>query len=105
MISMILLTIGLSLMIMGVRFTMVRNSLLAGKPSDTRLDQLKREFWVCAVAGVLVYVIGLVGSMSVEQRRAIAITGATLFSLGVPQHLQWNKGLGDINKSAKTIKS
>lgn len=110
MISLVLLTVGLALLVMGVRFMMVRNSLLAGKPSEKRLGQLKKEFMVCFIVGIIVYLIGWFSPrfpLSIEQAKAIASVGVMLVGLSIPQYLQRLKGRGDeqqVKRSAQQIK-
>jgi len=97
---------------MGVRFMMVRNSLLAGKPSEKRLGQLKKEFMVCFIVGIIVYLIGWFSPrfprspLSIDQAKAIASVGVTLVGLSIPQYLQRLNGHGDeqqVKRSAQQI--
>ncbi|MCJ7744484.1 MAG: hypothetical protein MUO99_08040 [Dehalococcoidales bacterium] len=109
-ISLVLLSLGLSLMVLGVRFVMVRNSLRVSKPSDERLKLLKKEWLYLLPAGFIVFLIGFFSphfKVSVEEARNLASTGGVLFVLGIPQFSQWKLGRGTeekVRKSAEQLK-
>lgn len=108
-ISSLVMSVGFSLMVIGVRFIMVKNNLKLGKPSNVRLKAFKKEWSHLLPAGLLVFLIGFFSpsfSLSVEEAKSIASTGGVLFGLGIPQYVQWDKGRGNeeqIKKSANTI--
>ena len=93
----ILQAAGFLLMVTGVRFIMVRNSLRASKPSKERLKMLKKEWLYLLPGGVIVFLIGFFSphcQLSVEEAKIIANTGLALFGLGIPQYCQWKYGRG-----------
>jgi len=109
-VSLILLSVGLAMMVIGVRLIMVKNSLQASKLSNERLKLLKKEWLYLLPAGIIVFLIGFFSpyfQLSVEQAKNIAITGGVLFGLGIPQFSQWKLGQGteeQVKKSAKQLK-
>ena len=106
----VILSIGLALAVMGLRFIMVKNSLKGGKPLDERLKTLKKEFLAFLIAGGAIFLIGILGpylALSVEISKVFANAGGVIFGLGIPQYTQWKYGQGtdaQVKESLKRVK-
>jgi len=77
---------------MAVRFLMVKRSLQAGKPSEPRRKTLYGEFWICSIAGIFIFLVGITSPyylLSVDHAKVIANSGGVLFGLGIPQYIQY----------------
>jgi hypothetical protein len=110
----VVLSVGLALVAMGIRFYMVRDSLKIAKPSDKHLVVFKKQYSVLLPGGIALFLVGILGPflfLPGEYAKAIANAGGVIFGLGIPQFVQgrlgkesddqWEKNISNIETTAR----
>ncbi len=92
--STVLIAVGLFLIVLGIRFQIVSNSIHDGRPSNTRRKKILFEFFVCTFGGLLFVVISVIGIFISNGLNpysiSVANSGVAVMALGIPQYLQYH---------------
>ena len=97
-VSTLLLSVGFFLMVMATRFVMIKHSLDAGRPSETRRQTLYKEFKLFSIAGLSLFLLGFFGAFipaDIKVAKTIADTGSIILGLGIPQYIQFSYSKDD----------
>jgi hypothetical protein len=95
------LQIGFILLVMGIRFMSVRNSIKSAKPKPDRLKTLKKEFGSFLTSGLIITAMGSISLLwipSVIQSEIITSTGGVIFGLSIPQYLHYKYGQPNVQE-------
>jgi O-antigen/teichoic acid export membrane protein len=98
--STFLLSFGSFLIVMAIRFFMIKNSLDAGKPTKSRKKTLIKECKYFSFGGLVLFALGTACSfipVYVNVAHAVENMGSIIFGLGVPQYIQYYYGKNDDN--------